>query len=152
MLTFPPDHLCKPDLSIINPADPAFIAWRTAMFTLSKCDEVYIKLSGLFNEMPPALRTRAPTDVFLAAHPWMAVLLAAFGASRTMFGSDWPVCTAAFEGEEDQGAAWAKWRAVVEKVAYMASLEEEDEKMLWGGTAMRAYGLEVEEEDGEESE
>ncbi len=68
------------DLTIINPTDPSFIAWRTAMFTLSKCSKVYVKLSGLLSEMPESLRTRSPQDIFMAAFPWLAVVLAAFGA------------------------------------------------------------------------
>lgn len=36
------DHLCKPDLTTLNTNDPGFVAWRTAMFTLSKADNVYM--------------------------------------------------------------------------------------------------------------
>lgn len=133
------NHLCKPDLTIINPNDPAFIAWRTAMFTLSKADNVYMKLSGLFWEMPESLTAQNPSEIFMGSFAWLAVILAAFGASRTMFGSDWPVCTARVDG------AWEKWRLVVDKMCYMATMSEDDQKLLWGGTAAKAYGLDVEE-------
>jgi len=145
--TQPTDHLCKPDLTIFNPADPSFIAWRTAMFTLSKCSKVYMKLSGLFSEMPDSLRQRRAEDIFAGVNAWLAVVLAAFGPSRLMFGSDWPVCTVGV-GKE----AWLRWRKVVERMAWMASLEEEDQAMLWGGTAKKAYGVEFDEGEEEEEE
>lgn len=36
------DHLCKPDLTTLSTNDAGYIAWRTAMFTLSKADNVYM--------------------------------------------------------------------------------------------------------------
>ena len=149
-LTVAAEHLCKPDLTVINPADPSFIAWRTAMFTLSKCSKVYVKVSGLFSEMPEALRARSPEEIFMAIHSWFAVVLAAFGPSRLMFGSDWPVCTLGVGSE-----AWLKWKKVVERMAWMASLEEDDLAMLWGGTAAKAYRVEegdVESDDEEDED
>ncbi|KAH6845048.1 hypothetical protein B0I37DRAFT_174762 [Chaetomium sp. MPI-CAGE-AT-0009] len=132
------NHLCKPDLTILNQADPSFIAWRTAMFTLSKCHKTYMKLSGCFAELPDKLKERSAEDIFAAIIPWLAVVVAAFGPSRIMFGSDWPVCTVGV-GED----AWKKWQKVVDMVCDMAGLSEEDQAMLWGGTAKVAYKLEV---------
>jgi L-rhamnono-1,4-lactonase len=106
------------------------------MFTLSKCDETYMKLSGAFSEMPEHLARRSANEIFEILYPWLAVVLAAFGPNRIMFASDWPVCTVG--GGED---AWEKWRAVVERMCYMASLSEEEKAMIWGGTARRAYGI-----------
>jgi len=138
--------MLKPDLTIINTTtDPSFIAWRTAIFTLSKCSSVYMKLSGLFSEMPESLMIRSADDIFAAIYPWLAIVLAAFGPSRIMFGSDWPVCTVGVGG-----AAWDKWRKVVERMCYMATLEDEDQRMLWGGTALKAYGIELDDDDGDD--
>ncbi|KAH8911966.1 amidohydrolase 2 [Coniochaeta sp. PMI_546] len=132
------NHLCKPDLGIVNTtSDPSFVAWRTAMFTLSKCSRTYMKLSGAFSEMPEHLTSRSANEIFEILYPWLAVVLAAFGPGRIMFASDWPVCTVG--GGED---AWDKWRLVVERMCYMASLSEEDQEMIWSGTARRAYGIE----------
>lgn len=69
--------------------------------------------------------------------PWLTILVAAFGAERLMFASDWPVCTVGV-GEE----AWDKWRKIVERLCWMASFDEEQKKMIWGGTALKAYGIE----------
>ncbi|KAI0402252.1 amidohydrolase [Xylaria palmicola] len=132
------NHLCKPDLEVYNTTtSTSFIAWRTSMFTLSKCSQTYMKLSGGFSEMPEALRQRPAEDIGEALLPWLAVLVAAFGPDRIMFGSDWPICTVGV-GE----GAWEKWRKVVERLCWMASFDEEQEKMIWGGTALKAYGIE----------
>lgn len=118
-------------------SDPSFIAWRTAMFTLSKCRRVYMKLSGLFSEVSDALKTQSASEVFMAINPWLAVVLAAFGPQRIMFGSDWPVCT--IGGGDD---AWKKWHAIVALMCDLGSLGEEDQRMIWAGTAAKAYNLE----------
>lgn len=105
------------------------------MFKLSKCSKTFMKLSGLFSEMPDALK-RAPVDeVFLALQPYLVVILATFGPFRIMFGSDWPVCTI---GVDD---AWTKWKQVVERFCDLASLSQADQIMIWSGTAIKAYGI-----------
>ncbi|KAL2017620.1 hypothetical protein VTK56DRAFT_1888 [Thermocarpiscus australiensis] len=130
------NHLCKPDLTIVNQTDPSFIAWRTAMFTLSKCHRTYMKLSGCFSELPDKLKQRSAEDIFSAILPWLAVVVAAFGPSRLMFGSDWPICTG---GVGDD--AWKKWHRVVEIMCDMAGLNQEDQARLWSGTAKEAYNI-----------
>ncbi|ERS99123.1 amidohydrolase family protein [Sporothrix schenckii 1099-18] len=149
------NHMAKPDITVLTPhADRGFAAWRDTMFTLAKTspDHIFMKLSGLFTEAPPALYAQEPTAFFAATYPWLAVLLAAFGASRLMFASDWPVCTLPY-GKKDPPApekprtpgevsAWNKWRSVVAYLSYMATLDEDDVAMLWAGTAVKAYGLE----------
>lgn len=129
------DHLCKPDLAVYNQTDPAFVAWRTALFTLSKASNTYMKLSGCFSEMPENLKNAPVLEIFMALQPYLVVLLATFGPFRIMFGSDWPVCTV---GVND---AWKKWKEVVEKFCYLASLTQEDQIMIWSGTAIKAYGI-----------
>jgi L-rhamnono-1,4-lactonase len=153
--------MCKPDLTIYNLGDRNFIAWRTAMYALSKCDKTYMKVSGGFPEMTESLRRRSPEDIFEAVHPWLGVVLATFGPSRMIFASDWPVCTVGVddedetskgddnedEDEEPEYGAWGKWKAVVDRMCYMASLGEEDRALLFGGTALKAYGIGPREEE-----
>jgi len=134
-VTFIIDHLCKPDLSIYNPTDPSFIAWRTAMFKLSKCDKTYVKLSGCFSEMPDSLKDAPVDEVFEAIQSWLVVILATFGPFRIMFGSDWPVCTVSVED------AWKKWRQIVQRMCLLASLSQAEQIMIWSGTAIKAYGI-----------
>ncbi|KAI2465422.1 amidohydrolase 2 [Annulohypoxylon bovei var. microspora] len=138
-VTFIINHMCKPDLSIYNvQTSPSFIAWRTAIFTLSKCSRTYMKLSGGFAEMPESLRQRSPEDIFDAISPWLSVVLAAFGAPRIMFASDWPVCTVGVGPD-----AWLKWKKIVDRLCWMASFEDDEKRMIWGGTALKAYGIEA---------
>jgi L-rhamnono-1,4-lactonase len=141
MLTFAPDHLCKPDLTLSQEEDvtenPKFQAWREAIFKLSRCSRTYMKLSGSFSEISESLQKESGDEIFKVMQPWLIVLLATFGASRTMFGSDWPVCMA---GTGD--GAWIKWRYVVERLCDLAGFTLEDNIMLWSGTAIKAYGIE----------
>lgn len=105
------------------------------MFTLSKCSKTYLKLSGLFSEMPDRLKAGPVDEIVIALQPYLVVIMAAFGPHKIMFGSDWPVCTI---GVED---AWNKWRAVIQRFCYLASLGMEDQIMIWSGTAIKAYGI-----------
>jgi L-fuconolactonase len=63
--------------------------------------------------------------------PYADVVLDAFGPSRVMFGSDWPVCLLAGSYEEVVAAA--------EGVTAGLTAAERDE--VFGGTAARVYGL-----------
>lgn len=95
-----------------------------------------MKLSGGFSEMPESLKAQDASHIFQAMFGWLGIVLATFGPSRIMFGSDWPVCT--FGGNED---AWTRWRDVIEKMCWMASLGDVERAMIFGGTAKEAYNL-----------
>ncbi len=119
--------------------ETAFQAWRNNIYTLSLLPKTYMKLSGMLTELDAGfIQASTPDQIFEVVQPWLAVVLATFGPFRTMFGSDWPVCEF---GGKDQ--AWAKWRAVVERMCDMAGLGVEERVMLWSGTAVKAYGLDV---------
>ncbi|KAG5923288.1 hypothetical protein E4U53_003575 [Claviceps sorghi] len=107
------------------------------MYTLSKAPNTYMKLSGCFSEMPASLREQPVSHVFQSLLSWLGIVLATFGAERVMFGSDWPACTLGGMGDD----AWPKWREVVDKMCWMASLADEEKAMIFGGTAKQAYGL-----------
>ncbi len=117
------------------------------MYSLSSLPKTYMKLSGLFSELPEHLRARvrsasiSPLDLFMDLHSWMSVILATFGPSRIMFGSDWPVCTAGDNGEDESPSTWRQWYNFVDKTCHMGSLEEEDRAMIFAGTAAKVYGL-----------
>lgn len=87
--------------------------------------------------MPTSLKTDSPFQIFQALLGWLGVALATLGPSRLMFGSDWPVCGATGAGED----AWARWRDVVEKMCWMATMPDEERAMIFGGTAKEAFGL-----------
>jgi L-fuconolactonase len=75
------DHGGKP-LIAAGETEP----WRQHITELAQLPNVAVKLSGLLTEAAPDWTL----DTF---QPYAEHLLAAFGAQRTMFGSDWPVST-----------------------------------------------------------
>jgi L-fuconolactonase len=79
-LTFVVDHISKPVIG--EPLDP----WATQLRELAAHSNVTCKLSGMVTEAPWA--TWKPADL----QPYATTVLEAFGPSRVMFGSDWPVC------------------------------------------------------------
>lgn len=99
--------------------------------------------------MSDSLKNSTADAIFESISPWLAVVVAAFGPSRILFGSDWPVCTIGVEmspsptvsAEDDNGGAWDKWRKVVERLCYMSSFSEEEIRDIFFGTAKRAYNI-----------
>ena len=65
--------------------------------------------------------------------PYLDTALEAFGPSRLMFGSDWPVALLAVD--------YANWVGIVEKFA--SKLTDSEQARLWGETAIEAYKLSV---------
>jgi L-fuconolactonase len=76
-LTFVLDHLGNPDAEGAA-VDPS---WAAAIRDLGRCANVVCKLSGAHTAPVSAARLR----------PYYEAALSAFGSSRLMFGSDWPV-------------------------------------------------------------
>lgn len=114
------DHIAKPDI-----AAGEFEEWRVRIQEIARRPTVYCKLSGMVTE--------ARWDSWSAAdfHRYMDVCLEAFGASRLMIGSDWPVCTLA--------GSYGGVMQVVE--GYVERLSEAEQAAILGGTAVRFYGL-----------
>ncbi|MDQ1729935.1 MAG: L-fuconolactonase [Pseudonocardiales bacterium] len=80
-LRFVLDHGGKPPI-----AEGAIEPWRSRITGLAQLPNVAVKLSGLLTEAQPDW---TPATI----QPYADHLISEFGASRTMFGSDWPVCT-----------------------------------------------------------
>jgi L-fuconolactonase len=78
------DHIAKPDI-----AHGAREPWTSLLQQVSERRNVYCKLSGMITE---ADHERWTADDLA---PYVAHALACFGPERSMFGSDWPVCTLA---------------------------------------------------------
>ena len=78
------DHLGKPG---IRSGD--FRQWRADLQALAALPHVSCKLSGLVTEAD--WHSWSPAQL----RPYIDAALDAFGPSRLMFGSDWPVCTVA---------------------------------------------------------
>ena len=75
------DHIAKPAIR-----DREISPWKERMKAIAAFPNVYCKLSGLVTET--ALKQWKPADF----HPYLDIVLEAFGEDRVMIGSDWPVC------------------------------------------------------------
>ncbi|WP_329521340.1 amidohydrolase family protein [Spirillospora sp. NBC_01491] len=113
------DHAGKPDI-----AGGAWEPWASWIEEMAALPNVTVKLSGLVTEAAPGW---TPADVLSYARH----VLAAFGPGRTMYGSDWPVCTLA--------ATYGQVAALAEEAC--ADLGEAARALVFGGTARRVYRL-----------
>ncbi|MFG2373926.1 amidohydrolase family protein [Streptomyces sp. NPDC048504] len=119
-LTFVLDHLGKPSV-----ASGQLEPWATSLRSLAALPNTYCKLSGLVTEAD--WKTWSTDDL----HPYADTALDAFGPSRLMFGSDWPVCTLA-----------ATYGQVADAAGELTDDLGADERAdVFGGTATRVYGL-----------
>jgi L-fuconolactonase len=118
--TFVLDHLGNPATVGGGAVDPA---WAAAIGDLGRLDNVVCKLSGAHSDPVSAAALR----------PHYEVALAAFGASRLMFGSDWPVSALTAPYAEIAGA----YRELI------AELSVAERDAILDGTARRVYRLDA---------
>jgi L-fuconolactonase len=115
------DHLAKPTIR-----DGQFdTRWADGLRALAERPHVTGKLSGMVTEV----RDGAWTPALL--QPYVDVALEAFGPSRLMFGTDWPVCRLRCE--------YADWLAAVH--GFIGPLSLDEQAAIMGGTAARVYGV-----------
>jgi L-fuconolactonase len=112
------DHIAKPRIGAgsISP-------WREQLIELARCPNVMCKISGLVTEANWGSWKNADFQ------PCLDVVFEAFGPSRLMFGSDWPVCLLA--GTYDRVLNLVQER--------LASLPEPAREDILGGNAERFY-------------
>ncbi len=118
------DHGAKPPIADGARHEAVDPAWFQAIARLARFAQVHCKLSGLATEAAPGW-----SDATLA--PWVAHLLASFGARRVMWGSDWPVLN--LNGD------YARWHACAQRL--LAPLTDEERAAVFGGNAARFYRL-----------
>nr|POE79997.1 l-rhamnono-gamma-lactonase [Quercus suber] len=136
-IAFVINHLCKPDFSGLK-GEQEFTRWQEAISSMAACPKTFMKLSGAFSELSADMQSTAQFAEHLL--PWVRHTLDTFGASRIMFGSDWPVCT--FRGPA-QEKSWMSWKQVVELILQNPSLalNDVDKKRIWNATAAEAYNI-----------
>lgn len=117
-LTLVLDHAGKP------PVCGDLRAWTSDIRALAARPNTVCKLSGLVTEAPPGTSSEAFARV-------ADVVLDAFGASRVMFGSDWPVCL--LRGSYASVTALAR--------TLTAGLSAGERAAVFGETAARTYGI-----------
>ncbi|MBT3468313.1 MAG: amidohydrolase family protein [Opitutae bacterium] len=116
------DHIAKPRIG-----DGLLSPWKEQIHELAKRENIYCKLSGVATEADWSKWTE---DQLL---PYLEIALEAFGPTRMMFGSDWPVALLAIE--------YSQWISIVDKFASV--LSESEKALLWGEVAVQAYGLKI---------
>ena len=114
------DHCGKPAIR-----DDAFEPWAAAIAALAAHENVVCKLSGLLTEARPQQRS------YEALFPYMEHAAMSFGASRLLYGSDWPVV--------DSAGGVDLWRALVDR--FTAAWSAGDAQSLFLDNAVRAYRL-----------
>lgn len=119
-LTIVIDHLGKPPIG----AD-SLPVWADQLAAAADYPNVAAKISGLNTA------TGRPDWSAADLRPAIEVALAAFGAERLLYGSDWPVCLL----NGDYLRVWVETRRVLELVA------PEELDTLLAGTAARLYRL-----------
>jgi L-fuconolactonase len=119
------DHITKP-LIAASRLEP----WAARMIELGRRPNVWCKLSGMVTEADwHTDPVRASSLATLK--PYLDVAVEAFGATRLMAGSDWPVCLLA--------TAYAQWFELLR--SYFAAFSEAERAAVFGGTAIEVYGL-----------
>jgi L-fuconolactonase len=118
--TFVLDHIAKPRIK-----DGEFDSWSILITELAKRENVFCKISGMVTEANWA--TWTPQGL----KPYFETVLDAFGPSRLMFGSDWPVCLVASE--------YKLWMQTV--LNWTGPLSSTEKAALFEETAREAYRL-----------
>ncbi|HCI54715.1 MAG TPA: amidohydrolase family protein [Bacteroidales bacterium] len=116
------DHIAKPRIKFNE-----IKTWQQNLVELAKRENVYCKISGMVTEADYKKWTISQL------HPYFEAVLEAFGPSRLMFGSDWPVCLVAINYED-----WIK--LVIEELSDLSVSEQEQ---IFSKNAIRIYRLEM---------
>lgn len=114
------DHLAKPAI-----AKKELSKWRDQMKSMAAYPNVYCKVSGMVTE---ADWGNWKADDFF---PYLDAAFDAFGTSRLMYGSDWPVCLLA--------ASYDEQFSIIRK--YLDSFSSLEKKLVLGENAERFYNL-----------
>jgi L-fuconolactonase len=114
------DHIAKPDIKAQQ-----IDKWATNLKALAAHENVWCKVSGMVTEA--RWQAWQPCDF----RPYLDTVFEAFGTSRVMFGSDWPVCEVA-----------GGYDAVVQLAQdYLAEFSAHEQALFWGDTAAAFYRL-----------
>jgi L-fuconolactonase len=116
--------------------DAVYAAWRLGISALAACANVSVKLGGLGMRITPFdfhCRDAPPSSLQLAQawRPWVEHCIAAFGAQRCMFESNFPV--------DKVSTGYAVLWNTFKRLAAGASNDER--AALFAGTARRVYRL-----------
>ncbi|KOH44955.1 amidohydrolase family protein [Sunxiuqinia dokdonensis] len=114
------DHIAKPKIKK-NETEP----WARNMKELARRDNVSCKISGMVTEAD----YKSWTEEQL--RPYFEVVLDAFGPSRLMYGSDWPVCLVA--------TSYSDWLNLVKDL--LSGLSPDEQEQIFSKNARHFYHL-----------
>jgi L-fucono-1,5-lactonase len=115
------DHIAKPLIK-----EGGLSPWRDDLCELASFPNIYCKLSGMVTE---AEWGRWNPEIF---QPYLDVVFDAFGPSRLMIGSDWPVCTLS--------ADYSVTMCLV--LSYLQQFSSEIQSAILGDNCARFYRIE----------
>jgi L-fuconolactonase len=114
------DHIGKPRIK-----DALMEPWRRHIFEMARRENVYCKLSGMVTEAEWS--NWSIEDL----RPYFDAVFEAFGPSRLMVGSDWPVCLLA--------TGYQAWFETLNK--FTGALTESERELIFGSVAADVYHL-----------
>ncbi len=116
------DHISKPLIKdqIISP-------WKEDLLRFAEHPNAWCKLSGMVTEAD--WKNHKPEDFY----PYLDIVFEAFGTSRLMTGSDWPVCLLAEEYKNVIGIV----------KGYISKMSDEIREKILGMNCIDFYGLNV---------
>ena len=116
------DHISKPYM-----AKGEMQPWADQISEIAACENVCVKVSGLFTEANWKSWT---TQTF---KPYLDHILKSFTPARMMFGSDWPVCLLA-----------ATYKDTIELMEdFTKDFSKSEQESFWAETAKRVYKLNI---------
>jgi L-fuconolactonase len=114
------NHIAKPPIK-----DRVLEPWSKQIQELAKHPNVHCKVSGMVTEAN--CQNWKPED----SHPYLGIILDAFGPERLMIGSDWPVCRLAGE-----------YTPVIQlAIDFMQTHMPKHMDAFLGGNALAFYGI-----------
>ena len=115
------DHIAKPTIRSAE----FHATWARDLCEFARRENVTCKFSGVVTEVRDATWS---TD---SIRRYWDVALKAFGPTRLMFGSDWPVCLLR--------SGYAQWVSTVREL--IDELSQDEQHDIMGATACRVYSL-----------
>jgi L-fuconolactonase len=116
------DHIAKPLIK-----DKKISPWKEDIEKLGQFKNVYCKLSGMVTEANT--NNWKQEDLI----PYLDIVFAAFGTSRLLIGSDWPVCKLA-----------GTYKQVMDvTLNYIEKYPDEDKNKILGENAIQSYQLKL---------
>ena len=114
------DHIAKPPIATEN-----IRTWARDIAAMAEFPNVCCKISGMVTE---ARWSEWKYEDFV---PYLDVVFRAFGTSRVMYGSDWPVCLVA--------ASYDEQLSII--TSYLKDLSASEKSNVLGENAKRFYNL-----------